>query len=484
MAGTTANPLRPLGSTGLACHPLGFGCYRVMEGNAQHDAALRDYLQRGGNLIDTSANYGDGRSEMLVGRVLQDVLNDFPRDRVIVVTKGGYIQGQNMTLARRRNFPEVVHYGDGIWHSIHPEFLETQIEMSLARMRLTMADVYLLHNPEYFLEDQAHHKPVGDAEREEFYRRVREAFRFLEEQVAKGRIRWYGISSNNFPAPAAAPTRTSVERCWQAAESVSPNHHFRVVQLPLNLYESGGALEPNNGGKTVLAFAKEKGLGVLLNRPLNAFFGNRMIRLADFLPAGQPPPGVEQLQKILEPAWRMEQELEQQHGIPLLYGEGKGIAHYLGTIVPQVKSPAQWEQAFYEYVVMPIERWATECQQLYGGKPEWDNWWNRFAKTLPAVFEEIARYVGSSQQSVSDEIRAKVKLAGYPDGPNTEVSLSRMATNVLLNLDGVSSVLVGTRRPEYVEDSMGAVALEPVDSLAILTRFRQIVAPAQATPIQ
>ena len=60
MSETTANHLRPLGSTGLACHPLGFGCYRVMEGNAQHEAALRDYLERGGNLIDTSANYGDG----------------------------------------------------------------------------------------------------------------------------------------------------------------------------------------------------------------------------------------------------------------------------------------------------------------------------------------------------------------------------------------------------------------------------------------
>ena len=480
MTGTPANHLRPLGSTGLACHPLGFGCYRIMEGNAQHEAALRDYLERGGNLIDTSANYGDGRSETLVGKVLQD----YPRDRMIVVTKGGYIQGQNMTLARRRNFPEVVHYGDGIWHSIHPEFLETQIEMSLERMRLGMADVYLLHNPEYFLEDQAHHKPVGEPEREEFYRRVREAFRFLEKQVAKGRIRWYGISSNNFPAPAAAPTRTSVERCWEAAESVSPDHHFRVVQLPLNLYESGGALEPNNGGKTVLAFAKEKGLGVLLNRPLNAFFSNRMFRLADFVRTGQPPPSVEQLQKILEPAWLMEKELEEQHGIPLLYGEGKGIAHYLGTIVPQVKSPAQWEQAFYEFVVMPIERWATECQQLYGERPEgpeWSAWWDRFSKTLPAVLEDVARYIGSSQQTVSDEIRAQVELAGYPASGE---SLSRMANNVLLNLDGVSCVLVGMRRPEYVEDSMGTVALDPVDSLAILSRFRQMVTAQSTVSIQ
>src|SRR6266404_9463978 len=106
--------LRPLGSSGLACHPMGFGCYRIAQGNANHERALRDYLDRGGNLIDTSANYGDGQSETLVGKVL----SGFPRERVILVTKGGYIQGQNMALAQQHKFPEVVEYGEGIWHCI------------------------------------------------------------------------------------------------------------------------------------------------------------------------------------------------------------------------------------------------------------------------------------------------------------------------------------------------------------------------------
>ena len=126
------NPLRPLGSTGLHCHVLGFGCYRIMNGNADHEAALRAYLARGGNLIDTSANYGDGSSEELAGKVLQGIA----RARVIVVTKGGYIQGQNKALAQQRNFPEVVEYGPGISHCIHPEFLETQIERSCRRLGL------------------------------------------------------------------------------------------------------------------------------------------------------------------------------------------------------------------------------------------------------------------------------------------------------------------------------------------------------------
>src|SRR5688572_19456058 len=66
----TMNQYRDLGNTGLACHPLGFGSYRISQGNRQHESALRAYLERGGNLIDTSANYADGDSETLIGHVL------------------------------------------------------------------------------------------------------------------------------------------------------------------------------------------------------------------------------------------------------------------------------------------------------------------------------------------------------------------------------------------------------------------------------
>ncbi len=459
--------LRPLGSTGLRCHPMGFGCYRVAEGNAAQEAALRAYLEQGGNLIDTSANYTDGRSEMLVGKLLQD----FPREQVILITKGGYIQGQNMTLALQRKFPEVVEYGEGLWHSIHPEFLETQISRSAERMRQQVIDVYLLHNPEYYLEHQAHHKIITEKDHQEFYRRVQEAFRYLEGKVAEGKIRWYGISSNNYGMASSSRTWTSVSRCWEAAESVSAKHHFRVVQLPMNLCESGGALEINNNGQTVLSFCRDKGIGVLLNRPLNAFFNHQMRRLADFLKPGEKPPGKEQLHALLEPLHKMEKILEDQFDISLLHGDAGGIAHYLEVIVPQIKSPNHWEAVFAEHIVQPIERWAVQCQQLYGGRKEWDEWLQKFGETLPRIFEQVARHLAASQQEASDHLREQLQLAGYP---KTKESLSQMSQNVLLNLDGVSCVLNGMRHPEYVNDSMGTVNLDPVDSISILTNFRKL----------
>jgi aryl-alcohol dehydrogenase-like predicted oxidoreductase len=456
------NPYRPLGSTGLACHPLGFGCYRISDGNPTHAEALALYLERGGNLIDTSANYMDGAAEVLVGRALREVA----REKVIVVTKGGYIQGRNMQLAQERTFPEVVKYGEGIWHSIHPAFLETQVRLSAERMQVGYIDVYLLHNPEYFLDDISHRRPVQAADHDEFYRRVREAFRYLESQVAAGKIRWYGVSSNHYPLAATEATHTSVARTLAAAEEVSPHHHFRVVQLPLNLYESGGALEPNNDGKTVLEFCRGKGIGVLANRPLNAFHDNRLIRLADFVAPGAKAPGDAELRALLAPLAAHEQKLVRELGGKLM--DSAGIAAALAEIVPQVKSAAHWEQAAGPHVIRPIQGWLGACRREHAGEPRWDQWQEEFLRIINAVFEGIERHVAAGQQAVSDEVRVRLAQAGYP--PSRE-SLSRLALNVLLGLEGLSCALVGMRRREYVEDALGAAELERVASREILAQF-------------
>ena len=463
------NPIRPLGSTGLQCHALGFGCYRIMNGNAEHEAALRAYLARGGNLIDTSANYGDGSSEELAGKVLQGI----PRKRVIVVTKGGYIQGQNMALAQQRDFPEVVEYGPGISHCIHPEFLETQIERSRRRMQRDYIDVYLLHNPEYFLEDISHRRKLTAADHDEFYRRIGEAFRFLETKAEAGVIGWYGISSNNFGQPAFNPgedctTMTSVARCLAEAEAAGPGHHFRVVQLPLNLYEPGGAVERNNGGKTVLEFCQERGLGVLANRPLNAFHGNRMIRLADWAKPGARLPGPEALFAMVEPVRRQEARFEEIFEEPLRLSSGEAISELLLRVVPGLRSLSNWEQVAAHQVIEPIQAWIAEARENLQQKPEWDTWLKDFVAAINAVLEQVRRYLGTKQQGQSDGVRAKLYAAGYPD---SEESLSRLALNVLASVGGLSCALVGMRRPGYVEDAFGITAMEQVDGLAVLRGF-------------
>ena len=335
---------------------------------------MRSYLDRGGNLIDTSANYTDGQSEILVGRVVKS----YPRDQIIVVTKGGYIQGQNMRLAQSQSFPEVVEYGEGIWHCIHPEFLETQLAFSSQRLELESIDVFLLHNPEYFLNHQGHQKQLDAADHTEFYRRIGQAFRFLEEQVRRGRIRWYGISSNNFGLSPSQPEQTSVERCLTEAEKITTEHHFRVIQLPMNLYESGGALIEKNSGQTVLEFCQQRGIGVLVNRPLNAFSANRLIRLADFAKPGEAAPGKKELTALLDPLRQHERTLANGLGVPSIAGRGASLTDMLEQVIPQVSSVDHWEQVVARHVVTPLQHWVEENGRTYGNNVLWGSWLQEF----------------------------------------------------------------------------------------------------------
>ena len=463
------SPFRPLGDTGLSCHVLGFGCYRVAAGNPEHEESMRAYLARGGNLIDTSANYGDGASEELVGHVLREV----DRGRVVVVTKGGYIQGRNMALAERRQFPEVVQYGQGIWHSIHPEFLKTQIELSLERLRIDETDVYLLHNPEYFLEDIRRRRELGGKDIEEFYRRIREAFRFLEGQVAAGKIRWYGVSSNNFGLPASASTfptnaMTSVSRCLAEAREVSARHHFRIVQMPFNLYESGGALEPNNEGRTVLDFCRGHGIGLLANRPLNAFHRHRMIRLADWIPAGQRRPGEEMIEPMAALLREREREYVEAFGAPPSLPGGETVSQLFSRVTPSLLQLGDAEPIERE-LVAPIQSWLRAARERHGENPAWPPWMQSFVTAVNTSLEGIGTWLrGARRQEDSDRVRGKLREAGY-DSPRQP--LSRLALRTLGGLQGLSSILVGMRRRAYVDDAFGILEMEPVDGRAIVKRF-------------
>ena len=260
---------RTLGRTGLTVSGAGFGGYRVTTGIPEQKTALTKALRSGINLIDTSTNYADGGSEKLVGEVLSELTGsgELERGQVVLVSKVGYIQGGNLKAAQKRAkagkaYPELVDYAEGLQHCIHPEFLADQLEGSLKRLGQDHIDVWLLHNPEYYLLWCKAHDMDRDEAVTEYHRRIKEAFVFMESQVQAGRIGWYGISSNTFVEPAQAYAHTSLSRVWETAQSLSPDHHFGVAQFPCNLYESEAVLEPNQpGGLSLLQFAAQKELG-------------------------------------------------------------------------------------------------------------------------------------------------------------------------------------------------------------------------------
>jgi aryl-alcohol dehydrogenase-like predicted oxidoreductase len=286
---------RTIPHIGYQVSAAGFGCYRVDVAVQEHQQALEKALLSGINVIDTSANYADGGSEKLVGKILQELVlrEQLQREEVVVVSKAGYLQGQNYQLSQERKaaarpFEDLVLYDEGLEHCIHPEFLAEQLTMSLDRLGLETIDCYLLHNPEYYLSWAKTQNLKKEMIKKEYLRRIKAAFIHLELEVAKGRISYYGISSNTFVRPEKHFEFTSLAQIWDIAEAISPQHHFRIIEFPCNLLETAGITEKNQPvNKSLLEFAVEKGLGVLINRPLNAMQEGRLIRLSEKVYQGE-----------------------------------------------------------------------------------------------------------------------------------------------------------------------------------------------------
>ena len=453
-----------LGRTALMASQAGFGGYRISTGVAHHESALKTAIRSGINLIDTSANYADGGSEILVGQVLEKLMTSgsVNREQIIVVSKVGYLQGQNFALSQQRKeegrpFKDLVEYGKGLEHCIHPEFIEDQLTRSLARLQLETMDGYLLHNPEYYLGWAKNTAIPLEEAREAYYRRIREAFEYLETEVENGRIRWYGISSNTFPNSVEDPEFTCLETVWGIAEALSPDHHFAIVQMPFNLLETGAALEVNQpSGGTALSFAQDKNMGVLINRPLNAFGAGRLLRLADLaqterMDTNEVIRKIRQIEKSETRLWKKILEpLTIPDGLKVRIKQqievGGYLKHYWKNFGSYENLRQSWNGMFrprVQGVFDFLEPHTAENEHL-------GDWMVSHQKAMDEAFEAVGSiYVEETARQLND-IRYAVNGAD-PDWeqPGT---LSQKAIRAIRSTSGVSTVLVGMRRESYVED--------------------------------
>ena len=453
-----------LGSTMLSTSQVGFGCYRISAGVAHHEKALCQALGAGINLIDTSTNYADGDSETLVGQVLGKLTDsgDIARNEVVVVSKVGYLQGQNYALSRDRKqrgrpFPELVEFGEGLEHCIHPEFLRDQLNRSLKRLNLETLDFYLLHNPEYFLEWAHHNGQTVVTARTEYYNRIQRAFEYLEDEVALGRIRYYGISSNTFPAAADQADFTCLDTIWNIAESLNSQHHFRLIQLPFNLMEPGAILTKNQpNDESVLDLARKKELGVLINRPLNAFFDNQLVRLAE-VPDFELQSKDEIVRKIQiltkseKSLWmKILPAIKVPPGLRMRIKEQMAIGDILKHHWLNLGSYERWRQ-LKTGNLQPRIQGVMDFLVPYGEQNEdLSNWIDSHRKKIEAAFEAVASlYAEEAEHRVN---RIRQTLAAADRDWAQEGTLSQKALRAIRSTAGVSCTLVGMRRADYVTD--------------------------------
>jgi aryl-alcohol dehydrogenase-like predicted oxidoreductase len=255
----------------------GFGAYRTSVNQQEHHEALLAAIYAGCNLLDTAGNYLNGASERLIGKVLSA---HQLREKVFIVTKAGYIQGESLplldTVDNKLLEDEVITFSERMKYSVHPVYLELQLKLSLQRMQTDYADTFLLHNPEHYFR-----QTNVTVSKDEYYHRIRKAFVWLEAQVDKGLIRYYGVSSNTFPFDTAADDTTDLDRLLDIARSIRPAHHFKFIQFPFNLIEQQ-ALTPHHNGRSIISAAKENDIITIANRPLSSQQGNEIIRFASY----------------------------------------------------------------------------------------------------------------------------------------------------------------------------------------------------------
>ena len=83
---------RPFGKHGVNASEIGFGAWAIggswgAQADSDSVAALHRALDLGCNFIDTAAGYGDGRSERVIARVLQERAAAGKEEKIFVATK-------------------------------------------------------------------------------------------------------------------------------------------------------------------------------------------------------------------------------------------------------------------------------------------------------------------------------------------------------------------------------------------------------------
>jgi len=208
------------------------------ETDARYAEAVTRAVELGANVVDTAANYRFQRSERSIGAALRELnARGFARDEIVVCTKGGYLPFDGEPPDDVRQYIEETFVKPGIAsvadfaggsHCMTPRYLESQLRQSLRNMNLACVDVYYVHNPESQL-------PAVPAA--EFWQRLRAAFEFLEQSVSDGRTKNYGVATwNGFRVEPDAREYHSLEQMADVAKDIAgDNHHFRFIQLPVNL---------------------------------------------------------------------------------------------------------------------------------------------------------------------------------------------------------------------------------------------------------
>lgn len=197
---------RAFGSTGLEISAIGYGGFHLIETPFEEaDKLLNMYLDLGGNYIETAPSYGDGESEIKIGRAVSG-----RRDEFILATK-----------AHDRDYTKC----------------KQTFEQSLKNLGTDHVDLLLMH-------------AVGTMEELDQILSDDGALKAAEEAKAAGKVKHIGISMHGQP-----------DVLIKALNS----YPFEAVMTTVNYFDDCNFPKIQN---ELIPLANEKGIAIILMKPL------------------------------------------------------------------------------------------------------------------------------------------------------------------------------------------------------------------------
>ncbi|MBF0561641.1 MAG: aldo/keto reductase [Alphaproteobacteria bacterium] len=207
---------RTLGRSGLTVSEIGFGAWGIggvtsgaTSYGAQDDAvslaALDQAIVEGLTFFDTANVYGDGNSEVLIGKAIAG-----QRDKVVIATKAGFT-----------TYDQAPNYS--------PDWIRHSLEGSLTRLGTSYVDLLQLHIP-----------PL------DLLRQDGSILDTLRGLVSEGQIRTFGLSVKGVDEGIAAITEFAVP----------------VLQVNLNMLDIRAVTS------SLFALAADRGTGIIARTPL------------------------------------------------------------------------------------------------------------------------------------------------------------------------------------------------------------------------
>ncbi|KAI9027146.1 NADP-dependent oxidoreductase domain-containing protein [Phycomyces nitens] len=457
---------------------IGFGAYRVSQ--PRHAEALEAALKGGVSIVDMGSNFENGAAEKMVGDTLQRMKGQLDRNDVTLVSKAGYM---NKADTNELEPADYVQINEKSYHGISPRLLENQLANSLFRLSTDRLDVFMINAPERMLSSK--NKPYS---RKQLYRDLGDSFEYLDGLVTAGVIGGYGVCSNTMALPSAVD-HVSLDDIIKACKRPD---NLVAIEVPFNLYEREAVVSsavqhlsaPEN---TVAEIAKEHGIYLMTNRPLNSISNGHIRTLVNHDPFSSGSAEHEMMEKMTN-SFQLVSELESELMSELPLEEESLVAKFVwGQVLSEnLARLAQNHFATQHYLHLQVspavdrdldtlKQYAIEQDESL--QPAFEEWTAKYRQAINSLLKDIVSYAYIDTLRKNNELDRVLDALcpSFKKHPDAHSPLSVKAIEFLLAHPQVGTVMTGMRDSAYVKDALLAAsthAQHPLDDEDIMDVWR------------